>query len=591
MTIDERFAETSFLNNLNGVESALATGTFTPVVGAACSTLDCDDEPRKELGVDVQRKLMALAAYIKKTAAEDSEADVEHLHQLVDIDSAFSEDPLPLNPTMAALLHTLLRVDRFACTFFHDNRPRITENNRISLWKTRDDRRVRLPRYTDEWEVPFGDRPEASSFRLSLDGAIRAAQAAQKEAQLRDARPDDLQADWDWSDLGLGAGAIQDQLTGFRNALFGCAESVGKPSLTLPDLVWLGHLLWHVLRFDLRYYPTSAELAFQLSLHSNPGIGNAYDREVPSLAQAAQMVADPLKHLTRWFTYYNTNKTPSHLYNTLAEWLVLTFNRHRTTAATRGKLAVPLPVILTTNYDRAIENALDAKHSSYHVLIPISYIFIPKDANRSKENRHSIWLLKSRYRENKQWVTRWNYGGCANARFVRSDIENANLRKTLQRVEGPLVIKLHGSPLESLPDSKVGDLPETLSEVDDDYRYEHRIVISESDYLRDLRDDLPDQIRDLLSDGNRVLVFMGQSIADWNIRVRLADHVRWSSPGGGGGDYDAPPYPQVRFAINKKTRRFDTGIMGRLHINVIWADLQKIPTLLENQSKEMRDAR
>jgi hypothetical protein len=186
-------------------------------------------------------------------------------------------------------------------------------------------------------------------------------------------------------------------------------------------------------------------------------------------------------------------------------------------------------------------------------------------------------------------LTRWNYGGCANANHQRGDNETLNPINTIdiKQVKGPLVIKLHGSPLDELPDAKVDDLPEKLRWVDDDFEYQHRIVISESDYLRDLRDDLPDQIKGFLSEGKRILVFLGQSIADWNIRVRLADHVRWSMFSGG----DEIPQRQARFAINKRVRRFDTGIMGPLRIDVIREDLKAVPMLILDHSKQMREAR
>jgi hypothetical protein len=521
---------------------------------------------------------MALAAYIGQQNAEDGrDSDLRHLHELVDIDSGIEETP-PANflaPEMAALLHALLRVDRFACTFFQANQMPIVAGSRIALWKTRDERRVRLPRHSEEWEVPFADRPEVSAFYRSLEVAITAAEQAEREAVRRD-----------WADLGLGAGAIQNQLIGFRQILFGVADhSSGRQALTLPDLVWLGGLLWHVLRFDLPYYPTSAELAFQVALEAQAGVG--YDRELPSLAQAAQMIADPLTCITRWFAFYATNKTQSRLYNTLAEWLLLTFNQRRTAAAVR-RLAPPAPVILTTNYDRAIESALDEKLSSYHVLIPVTHIRWRRGTEPAGMLHEQIWLLKTMHRDNnsRKWVVRWNYGGCSSPR-QRGNLEASDPHNTvdLRNLVGPLVIKLHGSPLEDLPEAKIEDLWEKLTHVDDDFQYQHRIVISEADYLRDLRDDLPDQIKGILSEGNRVLVFLGQSIADWNIRMRLADHVRWST----FGDADDRPQAQRRFAINKRARRFDTGIMGRLHINVIKEDLGAVPSRIETFSRQLRD--
>lgn len=571
--------------DLGGVDHALITGTFTPVVGAACSTLECPAEPREMLAGDVQRKLMALATHIQGTNEEDREADLEHLRQLADINTGLAENPPPgfLAPEMAALLHALLRVDRFACTFFQVTQPPIGSGDRISLWKTRDDRRVRLPRHAEEWEVPFADHPEAAAFQHSLDDAIVAAERAQDESIRRDQYADDLHANRGWKDLGLGAAGIATQLTGFRRLLFGeKGHGSGQRALTLPDLIWLGSVLWHVLRFDLPYYPTTPELAFQMALQAQAGI--SYDRELPSLAQAAQTVPDPLKHITNWFTFYDTNKTASRLYNTLAQWLLMTFERHRVAAAVR-RLAPPAPVILTTNYDRAIENALDAKGSPYHVLIPVLHKRWRRGQERDQAIEHHvpIWLLKTKYRnpqDKKKCIVDWSFGGCTNVRHQRGDNESANLRDTLPVLQGPLVVKLHGSPLDDLPDKRIDNLPERLRHVDDDFEYEHRIVISESDYLRDIRDDIPDQIKGFLSEGKRILVFLGQSIADWNIRLRLADHVAWSTPADGE---DLPPPPE-RFAINKRARRFDTGIMGRLRIDVIKEDLRAVPALIQQRT-------
>ncbi len=599
MQIDLQYREPRIVG-LTEIDKALIAGTFTPVVGAACSSLEYRDEPRAELSRDIRRKALSLAGYISTTiCCPDAAEDVRHLYELVppSSDEVLEPTPTSMFGELGDLLHALIHLDRLACRLFQPPWNPIQSaaamGGAISLWRRDSDRQIQLPRRSEDWEVSLAGGEDADAFGRALTVAITAADtlfASKSECKIRS------------EDLGLGSIEIRNQLTALKRNLFGASDVPAHPALTLPDLIWLGHLLWHVLRFDLAYYPTSTELAFQLSLQASLGL--LYVREIPSLAQAAQALADPLTHIKRWFTFYSSNSTKSEFYSTLADWLTRMYALHREPAEDSDRVPPLLPVVLTTNYDVALEKALDERMKPYHVLLPVRHIRWPKNRPESARRpiERSIWLLKTMRRRNDSargdlWSPTWRYGGRATVPYGRSDEEAGDPYDTLGKLEGPLVIKLHGSPLDDLPFSTddVRLLPDTLRNAADERRLAHRIVVSESDYLRDLRDDLPAQIQKILSQGNRTLVFLGQSVSDWNIRVRLADHVQWSRFGDTDNVGilsetidDIRPEEQPRFAINKRVGRFDSGILGTLKIDVINTDLRDVHDRIEMYLPKVR---
>jgi len=564
---------------LADIDQAIQTGAFTPIIGAACSCLDHDGEPRSNLASDIQRRAVELVTDLNIRDDQLSRDDLRYLHEIIDFGPQFGSPPheQQLQVEQRNLLLALLRIDRLACLLFKT--PAQLDQPSESLWRHRANHRIHFPRRPDDWQVPLNSL-HAPAFAQSLADGIRAADAIVGSS---DATTYDR--------LGLGAAGIRHQLHAIRAALFGDDNLPRRhAAITLTELLWFGHLLWHVFRFDLQYYPTSTELAFQLSLQA-PEL--RYPPELPSLAQAAQALPDPVTPIAEWFCHYSDHQHLSAFYRTLAEWLARAFGVYRD-AEDPDLLPPVLPTILTTNYDREIEKALEKHSRTYNVLIPVRHVRWARRESEAKRRKYaeSTWLLKTVWsshhsvpRGEGRKIT-WRFGGRVSSNLPQSDVQDIHPRDTVEKWEGPLVIKLHGSPLDILPSPEsVPRLPASMTNLSDASLFEHRLVLSEADYLEDLRDDLPDQIKDILSTGNRTLVFLGQSISDWNVRVRLAHHVHWSSY----PDYrHSNTLVQTRLAVNRNFRRFDTGFMGPLNIDIVDKDLALVRERIDKHMPQKR---
>jgi len=157
------------------------------------------------------------------------------------------------------------------------------------------------------------------------------------------------------------------------------------------------------------------------------------------------------------------------------------------------------PLILTTNFDRGLENALTKFGIGYHVLFPV----------RLGENSPVEWLLRTYYdRERKE-----KSGSVFEDRTWLEACSQGE--EPTFEIVGPIIVKLHGAPCEP-PGSLVS--------------FKHWIVLSELGYLQALEESrqLPWITQQMNSpakgrntNAHRSLWFLGHSIADWNVRLRL----------------------------------------------------------------------
>jgi len=337
-------------------------------------------------------------------------------------------------------------------------------------------------------------------------------------------------------------------------------------------------------------YPTTAELAFQLSLHTVGDTGTS-NQTPPMLAQAAQALGYPhvLSRLTEWFRKYGENGGKSEFYNTVAGWLDSSFRRFNSYKRARGGAAWPFPLTFTTNYDREIELALENAKCPYHVVFPVDFIYCKRSRSPVFESyeppRTPLWLMKTC---TKDGIT-WHYAGQTIV-ASQTNRDDADPYKPDFDLVGPLVIKLHGSPVEDLPDQgePIDSLPTDLQEWSNTHKYfsqyKHRIILTESDYLTDLRRrDLPRWLLDRMQTEKRDLFFLGQSISDWNIRLRLADGALWGASETSSEAMltikDTEPRYH-RFAVNRVSRYFDAAFMGPLRIAQVEAELDRVQTIL-----------
>jgi len=329
-----------------------------------------------------------------------------------------------------------------------------------------------------------------------------------------------------------------------------------KLVIRLDHLAWLSDLLWYTLRFWSPHHPTTSELAFELAL-----IAYLTPTRKAELAQAAEALLDDrvmVKRLQSMFGYYEEASIPSrfHLYvaaalhETFSHYIVAQeeFRRGDSDDSDPG-----LPIAFTTNYDRALERALEDLNVTYHVVYPVM-------SGRS-ENSGVKWRLGTRYKKGMIAHTFPETLDCSN-----DQVFNRHTRE----FEGPIIVKLHGSPLDPLDKNEA-----------------HWVVLSESGYLAAIiqrREALPTWIEEQLSASSgspRSLWFLGYSVADWNIRVRLYEHLCHAMV----AEKKARPTKGV---LDRRLDSFRRAIFNRLQIQLYVGDLMDLPTAIHSALLDLR---
>lgn len=294
--------------------------------------------------------------------------------------------------------------------------------------------------------------------------------------------------------------------------------------LRLDEAAWLTEVLWLTIRREIQAYPTSSELACRISLEVTklgPRTGE--------LAQSADYdLSSAFKVIQAWFKFCqgdaqngrtargSTRSVRSKLHLAVACALKVSFDRYQETYAFDSGFPpkAGLPVAFTTNYDRELELAFDRAGFNYHVMFPA----------QGRKNRGSnpapFWMLKN--------VTHNKVGDPSiELRTLGKDgnLPHSNPPTTLV-FKGPLIVKLHGSPLEELPsDRKVGEFQDIVLS----------LVVAESEYLHSIIGEtagglewLKKQTTSGVGSGGttkRRMWFLGYSVSDWNVRLRLYEQI------------------------------------------------------------------
>lgn len=348
--------------------------------------------------------------------------------------------------------------------------------------------------------------------------------------------------------------------------------------IRLDVLLWLSDLLWYSLRYWVPCYPTTAELAFELSLH----VINAPVRRA-ELAQAAQALetknlADLSPRIKKLMDYcedwQDQEKEVSlgtrYFYDAVAAALQHQFERysapipdgaHKWGALESFIDPPPLPMVFTTNFDRAMERALERSGMSFHVLFPVIQAEIKErngDERKSGVNLPIKWKLRSWFSEKRAREI---------GKLFKDDYwDDVCVNGTDPRVEwnGPLVVKLHGSP----------------SELPGEFEDRHWVVLSEVGYLQALEgSSMPQWVVEQLQDsagveGMRSLWFLGYSISDWNVRLRLYKDSQL------GGSHEN------RQMFNRDADPYRMAILKILRITPFLGDLNELPRLIERALKD-----
>src|SRR6185295_2505282 len=338
--------------------------------------------------------------------------------------------------------------------------------------------------------------------------------------------------------------------------------------LRLDAVQWMSELVWYTLRYWIPCYPTTAELAFELSLR----VANAPARRA-ELAQAAQALenehsttkgknssslATEMATVIKYCENYQ-REVPESVAGTLAFYysiaaaLQYQYDLYKERCQADDEQAdgdgeefggpPTVPLVFSTNFDNALERVFEAYDIGYHVVYPTS-----------RKGGIPVWRLRTCYPEsaNKTPIDiKWN--------DVWVDVPKPpTAPPKAGQLIGPLILKIHGAPC--LKEAEAG--------------YGHWLVLSEAGYLDALAtaSNMPDWIKKQLGEqtmSRRSLWFLGYSMSDWNVRLRLFEHCKTGNKG-------------FRGAVDREADIYRTALLvnENLHVEQWVADLSHLPQRL-----------
>jgi hypothetical protein len=282
--------------------------------------------------------------------------------------------------------------------------------------------------------------------------------------------------------------------------------------LSMHELEWVVDALWHTFRYDQAAYPRTDEFAFQVSLFAAGVTGPR-----PGTPDGVQVARDRLTSSTiaAWFGQYSSSPSPRMVafYDTLARLLAAEFRSFKAAVAGHhedfGSITPLDPVAFSTNYDLEMERALQRRPEvdSFHVILPV----YPFRAGR-REPEKVRWLIGRSFKDEPVERPRWAW------------FPEDAARPRPSSIYGPILIKLHGSPLHTLP------TPDDLAGPDEHPQYdrlEHAPIFSETEHLQHIvwEDPLPTFGETVLQQSERTLVFLGHSIKEWQTRLRMFTQI------------------------------------------------------------------
>lgn len=362
----------------------------------------------------------------------------------------------------------------------------------------------------------------------------------------------------------------------------GTSPSFGK--LRLDAIQWMSDLLWYTVRYWVPWYPTTAELGFELSLVvrdgpprradlaqaaqalENRGGLNSDDRagakelaaRVGSLVTYCETVQER-KESPDWQTkafYYAIAAVVQYQYekykasiDAVASQRPLK-DRFKASDTAESHAKIPVPLVFTTNFDRALEKVLEDNDLCFHTVFPVL-----RGEPEDRDSGAPIWMIRTQYPKSEH-------------RTSTTEVWTSICEDTVPRgpFKGPIIVKLHGSP--SLP---LEDLAQ-----------QHWIVLSETGYLDSfcegfkvppwLARQLSSQERagSSMKEAPRSLWFLGYSISDWNVRLRLYEHCNEHRRLRGGR----------RSTVGRPADVYRTAILGRLEVDQCEGDLNELPYMI-----------
>jgi TIR domain/SIR2-like domain len=326
-----------------------------------------------------------------------------------------------------------------------------------------------------------------------------------------------------------------------------------SPRISLSDVEWLGDLLWHTMRFDAPMYPSPDELAFQLSVCLGTRILPRKER-MGTIVEIADWQTRPelIRNFLRVYEAGASTRSEeeTRFYDVLAgAFFVPQTGRGSSRGTPTGSgfqaaTSQKIRVAISTNFDRELERAFDRLKQPYHLVLPV-YVGDSDDGDAGAAEWAEGWLFLTVTWEESERIT--------NEPPRLLEMDRAELAE--MRIQGPVIVKLHGSPLERLP-----------------HRYMHRLSISDCDFIEAMisRDRFwPPGLRKLLDSKNRVLCFVGYPLSDTRSRLRLSDHL------------DGEQINRTLYLIDYPKDPLRHTLLEYIDVRLVLNELEELPGCLE----------
>jgi hypothetical protein len=303
----------------------------------------------------------------------------------------------------------------------------------------------------------------------------------------------------------------------------------------------------------------TAELTFTLSLKAKIALSR---RELLQIAE--YIPPDPKKELTDILSYCESRiQEPSEFHQCIAAVLWLEYQyyilwKSQLMTGDQKQSDLHLPIVITTSYDRTLEKACRSLKMPYHVVFPVQVV--------RRGNLDVLWLFRTYTPEGDDYTKE-------EVKIIEEEWKDNTIP-----LAGPIVVKLHGSPLESLPIR--------LKEYEE---VKHYVILTESEYLgatvqtQGSHFNYPGWLTSqLMAKGD--WWFMGYPIDDWFIRMRIFQHYSYNENKSPNDMPNIrildPSYDPIRTAIFH-TLKIHRSNISLLEVQAIFKEIPEVEEILK----------
>jgi SIR2-like domain len=524
------------------LRQSIRSGRFTAFLGAGASTISPESPEAAEVWGNVRGRLI----WLRREVPKDAGPYVDGLakgHELVLSGGIQAHSKIGQPGRLGELQVSLVAIGATLVELFGrkmgDGKRAVVDRTAIEVKIDPGDWPALLSQSCQLLDVAR-DLGECDDCRLNADGIYRCLQAFVYRLIGRRT----------WETL---AGEQVSKANEYLAELVQTADKDDAPgkSLSLEQLEWVADLLWHTLSYDVATYPSASDLAFRMAL--GDGTASPFQRRPLAEASALRPTDELAEEIRLWLTETEEKAGVRPFHQVLAGTLHHLFELHRKRPAN-----TPVPLAFTTNYDRTLELALRAIRSPYHLLCP-AYVTETEQPCWIGRTVHPSDDMNARYE--------WDIVGGSSHLDSDANKDTVYLKvgpSILKDLAGPIVVKLHGSPMDNL----------------DGTPFSHSLVLSEYSYLETIagHSSPPPWIGQQLK-GERDLWFFGYSLADWNIRASLYREATDNPK-----TWRADP---IRGTVNRHVTASQKALLGPMDFVVYLGDLDKITSVIQTILKEM----